>query len=117
MGFRVWGEAKNSGMTVSRIPRRFGRLPVQILKQGQNEENSSQDILEEAELPGVLLGRSKMDLSQYLRWRKDGGSEYGAETQREMALDDGQESLSPVLREPMLAKNPVSAVPVGNVSA
>ena len=89
----------------------------QILKQGQNEENSSQDISEEAELPGVLLGRSKMDLSQYLCWRKDGGSEYGAETQWEMALDNGQESLSPVLREPMLAKNPVSAVPVGNVSA
>ncbi|XP_022419695.1 zinc finger and SCAN domain-containing protein 20-like isoform X2 [Delphinapterus leucas] len=35
MGSQVWREVKNFGRTVSRISRKFGKLPVQILKQGQ----------------------------------------------------------------------------------
>ncbi|KAF5927305.1 hypothetical protein HPG69_017782 [Diceros bicornis minor] len=37
----------------------------------ENEENSSQDISEEVELPGALLERSQMDVSQYFNWKKD----------------------------------------------
>ncbi|XP_066886061.1 zinc finger protein 263-like isoform X2 [Kogia breviceps] len=30
MGFRVWREVKNFGRTVSRISRKFGKLPMQL---------------------------------------------------------------------------------------
>lgn len=92
----------------------------------ENEEDSSQDISEAVKLPGVLLGRSSMDVSQYLNWRKDWESEYGAEKQWEISLEDGQELLSPPERDlgkftgpqgTYLAKNPIYAVNVENISA
>lgn len=67
-----------------------------------------------------------MDVSQYLNWRKDWESEYGAEKQWEISLEDGQELLSPPERDlgkftgpqgTYLAKNPIYAVNVENISA
>ncbi|XP_057398649.1 zinc finger and SCAN domain-containing protein 20-like, partial [Balaenoptera acutorostrata] len=55
--------------------------PTDLETRTENEEDSSQDISEAVKLPGVLLGRSNMDVSQYLNWRKDWESEYGAEKQ------------------------------------
>ncbi|XP_014698098.3 zinc finger and SCAN domain-containing protein 2 isoform X1 [Equus asinus] len=65
----------------------------------ENEENLSQDISEEVGLPGALLERSKMDVSQSFNWKKDQESEYEAEKQREIPLEDGQGWLSPPERD------------------
>ena len=65
----------------------------------ENEENSSQNISEEAELPGALLERPEVDVSQYLAWRRDWEGKYGAEKQWEVPLEDGRGSLSPPERD------------------
>ncbi|XP_039072653.1 zinc finger and SCAN domain-containing protein 29-like [Hyaena hyaena] len=65
----------------------------------EDEENSSQNISEAAELPGALLERPKVDASRYLDWRKDWEGKYGGEKQWELPLEDGRESLSPPERD------------------
>uniref|UniRef100_A0A8C9D9G2 C2H2-type domain-containing protein n=1 Tax=Panthera leo TaxID=9689 RepID=A0A8C9D9G2_PANLE len=58
-----------------------------------------QNISEEAELPGALLERPKVDVSQYLAWRRDWEGKYGAQKQWEVPLEDGRGSLSPPERD------------------
>lgn len=65
----------------------------------EDEENSSQNISEAAELPGALLERPKVDASRYLDWRKDCEGKYGGEKQQELPLEEGRESLSPPERD------------------
>ncbi|XP_047719089.1 zinc finger and SCAN domain-containing protein 20-like isoform X2 [Prionailurus viverrinus] len=81
-------------------PRDFRKTSCADLEtRTENEENSSQNISEEAELPGALLERPEVDVSQYLAWRRDWEGKYGAEKQWEVPLEDGRGSLSPPERD------------------
>ncbi|XP_030173175.1 zinc finger and SCAN domain-containing protein 29 isoform X1 [Lynx canadensis] len=81
-------------------PRDFRKTSCADLEtRTENEENSSQNISEGAELPGALLERPEVDVSQYLAWRRDWEGKYGAEKQWEVPLEDGRGSLSPPERD------------------
>lgn len=83
----------------NRLHLQFHVILLDLETRTENEDNLSQSISEEVELPGALLERSKMEVSQYLNWRREWKSEYGAEKQWETSLEDRQESLSPPERD------------------